>query len=149
MLQLTHLQIIQCLTPLILTLWLLGPCSFNVIFSSKATQEIHNHINILPKIIRLLQLNAIAQPPESHTNTILMLLLPPLTPYAKMSIEDFCGQFSLSVNIIECLCANGYSGSHVIQYIKIGELQSMAFKPGEIAELKEAVHVWVTSNDTL
>jgi len=115
----------------------------------KAAQEIHNHINIPPEIIRLLQPNAIAQPPESRTNAIPMLLPPPLTPGAKMLIKDFCGQFSLSVDILECLHANSYSGSHVIQHIEISELWSMAFKPGEIAELKEAVHVWATSDDTL
>ena len=78
-----------------------------------------------------------------------MLLLPPLTPGAKMSIKDFCGRFLLSVDILECLRANSYSGSHVIQHIEISELRSMAFKPGEIAELKEVVRVWATSDDTV
>ncbi|KAF8223476.1 hypothetical protein L208DRAFT_1128111, partial [Tricholoma matsutake] len=87
-----------------------------------------------------LQLNA--EPPESCANTAPMLLPPPLTPGTKMSIEDFCGWFSLSAEILERLHANSYSGSHVIQHIEIGELWTMAFKPGEIAELKEAVHVW-------
>jgi hypothetical protein len=116
---------------------------------AKAAQEIHNHINIPPEIVRLLQPNAIAQPAESRANTAPMLLPPPLTPGAKMTIEDFCGRFSLSVEILERLRANGYSGSHVIQHIEIGELRTMAFKPGEIAELKEAVRVWATSDDSV
>ncbi|KAF8237293.1 hypothetical protein L208DRAFT_1248561 [Tricholoma matsutake] len=78
-----------------------------------------------------------------------MLLPPPLTPGAKMTIKDFCDRFSLSVEILEHLHANGYSGSHVIQHIEIGELQTMALKPGEIAELKEAVCVWATSDDSV
>ena len=36
-----------------------------------------------------------------------MLLPPPLKPGVEMSIEDFCGQFSLSVEILKCLCDNG------------------------------------------
>ena len=116
---------------------------------AKAAQEIHNHINIPPEVVRLLQLNALTQPPESYANTAPMLLPPPLTPGTKMSIEDFCSQFSLSVEILECLCANGYSGSHIIQHIEIGKLWTIAFKPGEITELKEAVHVWATSDDSI
>lgn len=76
-----------------------------------------------------------------------MLLPPPLTPGMKMKIEDFCSRFSLSAEILERLHANGYSGSHVIQHVEISELRAMAFKPGEIAELKEAVRIWATSND--
>ena len=112
-------------------------------------QEIYNHINIPPEIVRLLQLTAITQPPESqaHANATPMLLLLPLTPGMKMKIEDFCSQFSLSAEILEHLCANSYSGSHVIQHVKISKLWAMAFKPGEIAELKKVVRIWATSND--
>jgi len=66
-----------------------------------------------------------------------------------MTIEDFCGWFSLSIEILERFCVNGYSGSHVIQHIEIGKLWTMAFKPGEIAELGEAVRIWVTSDDSV
>jgi hypothetical protein len=124
-------------------------CRLQLNAEAKAAQEIHNHINIPPEIIRLLQPNAIAQPSESHANTAPMLLPPTLTPGVKMTIEDFCGQFSLSVEILKHLRANGYSGSHVIQHIEIGELRTMAFKPGEIAELKEAVRIWATSDDSI
>ena len=91
---------------------------------AKAVQEIHNHINIPPEIVRLLQPNAITLPSEPHANITPMLLPPPLTPGAKMTIEDFCGQLLLSAEIIEHLCVNGYSGSHVIQHIEIGVLCS-------------------------
>ena len=66
-----------------------------------AAQEIHNHINIPPEIVRLLQPNALTQPPESHANTAPMLLPLSLTPGTKMLIEDFCSQFSLSADILE------------------------------------------------
>jgi hypothetical protein len=115
---------------------------------AKAAQEIHNHINIPPEIVRLLQPTAIIPESLAHINATPMLLLPPLTPGAKMTIEDFCSQFSLSAMILERLHANGYSGSHIIQHVEISELWAMAFKPGEIAELKEAVHIWATSNDS-
>jgi hypothetical protein len=75
-----------------------------------------------------------------------MLLSPSLKPGAKMTIEDFCDHFSLSPEILERLHKNGYSGTHVIQHIEIGKLRSMDFKPGEIAELKEAVRVWAIAN---
>jgi hypothetical protein len=117
---------------------------------AKAAPEIYTHINIPPEIIRLLQPNARSPPPESRSTAMpsTMLLPPPLKPGAKMSIEDFCNRFSLSVNILERLRANGYSGSHVIQHIEIAELRMMAFKPGEIAELKEAVCIWAIPNDS-
>jgi hypothetical protein len=117
---------------------------------AKAAPEIHNHISIFSEIIKLLQPNARSPPPESRSAAMpsTMLLPPPLKPGAKMSIENFCDQFSLSVDILERLHANGYSGSHVIQHIEIAELRMMAFKPGEIAELKEVVHVWVMPNDS-
>jgi hypothetical protein len=114
---------------------------------AKAAQEIHTHINIPPEIVRLLQPNSVSLPSgsQAYANTTPMLLPPPLVPGTKMTIEDFCTQFSLSAEIRERLRANGYSGSHVIQHIEIGELRAMAFKPGEIAELKEAVRVLATS----
>jgi hypothetical protein len=71
-----------------------------------------------------------------------MLLPLALKPGSKMTIEDFCTNFSLSNAILECLRKNKYSGSHVIQHIEIGKLKSMQFLPGEIAELKEAIQVW-------
>jgi len=37
------------------------------------------------------------------------------------------------------------ASTHIIHHIKIGELRSMGFKPGEIAELKEAMHSWATT----
>jgi hypothetical protein len=115
---------------------------------AKAVQEIHNHINIPPEFVRLLQLTAIIPESQAHVNATPMLLPPPLTPGAKMTIKDFCSRFSLSAMILECLHANGYSGSHVIQHVEISKLWAMAFKPGEIAELKEAVHIWETSDDS-
>ena len=120
---------------------------------AKAVPDIHTHINIPPEIIRLLQPNARSPPPESRGAAMqpmpsTMLLPPSLKPGAKMSIEDFCNQFSLSVEIFERLRENGYSGSHVIQHIEIAELRMMAFKPGEIAELKEAVRIWAMPKET-
>ena len=75
-----------------------------------------------------------------------MLLPRSLKPGMKMTIEDFCTHFSLSAEILERLRKNGYSGTHVIHHIEIEELRSMDFKPGEIAELKEAVRAWATAD---
>jgi hypothetical protein len=89
---------------------------------AKAAQEIHNHINIPSEIIRLLQLTAIIPESPAHINATPMLLPPSLAPGAKMTMEDFCSQFLLSAMILECLHANSYSGSHVIQHIEISKL---------------------------
>ena len=112
---------------------------------AKAAQEIHNHINLPPELLGLLRPHSAAQPPGSHPIPP-MLLPPPLKPGLKMSIEDFCNQFALSAEILERLRKNGYSGTHVFQHIEIGELRSMDFKPGEVAELKEAVRVWAIAD---
>lgn len=105
------------------------------------SQQFHNHINIPPEILGLFHAPATAPPPPiiAPHHAVPVLLPPALEPGPKMTIEDFCTNFSLSNAILECLCKNGYSGSHVIQHIEIGELKSMQFLPGEIAELKEAV----------
>ncbi|KAF8224090.1 hypothetical protein L208DRAFT_1313391, partial [Tricholoma matsutake] len=87
----------------------------------------------------------LSQHSESHLSPP-MLLPHSLKPGMKMTIENFCTHFSLSTEILECLQKNGYSGTHVIHHIKIEELRSMDFKPGEIAKLKEAVCAWATAN---
>lgn len=106
------------------------------------TQEIHNHMHIPPELLGVFRPQATA--PTAAQDTVPMLLPSALNPGPKLTIEEFCAIYSLSNEILSRLRENGYSGSHVIQHIEIGELRSMQFKPGEIAELKEAVRVWAT-----
>ncbi|KAJ7462520.1 hypothetical protein FB451DRAFT_1180812 [Mycena latifolia] len=78
--------------------------------------------------------------PPSHEHD---MLLPPNTqaPF-RLSVNDFCAQFDLDNSIRDKLTANGYKNAGVFYLIKLSELISMDFLPGEIAELRDAVRQW-------
>ena len=71
-----------------------------------------------------------------------MLLPNQYEPGLTITIEEFCARSELDDSILAKLKDNGYSHTHTFKYIEVSELRSMGFKPGKIAELKEAVRLW-------
>jgi hypothetical protein len=106
--------------------------------------QIHNYISFPDNLFALLanKSNLPVAPPESCSTLSAMLLPNEYQPGLTYSIEEFCTQFKLSNLILTKLKDNGYSCTHTIKFIEVSELQSMGFKFGEIAELKEAVWLW-------
>ena len=70
------------------------------------------------------------------------LLLPGLAaPGPCLTLQQFCGEYSLSDAVYHKLNENGHTSSNTISYIWVSELKEMGFKHGEIAAMKDAVHV--------
>ncbi|KAJ7800603.1 hypothetical protein B0H13DRAFT_1932559 [Mycena leptocephala] len=78
-----------------------------------------------------------ALPPLVHTTHDHSMLLPPNTKVGvSISIANFCHDYDLDVGISTKFSTNGYKNTSVFYLIKITDLQSMKFLPGEIAELR-------------
>ena len=74
------------------------------------------------------------------------LLLPRLAaPGPRLTLQQFCSEYSLSNAVYHKLDENGYTGSNTISYIQVSELKEMGFKHGEIAAMKDAVRQWILS----
>ncbi|KIM60028.1 hypothetical protein SCLCIDRAFT_125179 [Scleroderma citrinum Foug A] len=74
------------------------------------------------------------------------LLLPgSAAPGPRLTLQQFCGKYSLSDAVYHKLNENGYTSSNTISYIRVSELKEMGFKHSEIAVMKDAVQQWISS----
>jgi hypothetical protein len=112
----------------------------------QASTQIHNHFSLPDSFFGLLS-NTLPGPTNTpaivSNSQMLLLIAQPSGP--KLTIADFCRNYSLSDSICARLTENGYSGTHTFSYIEVGDLKEMGFKGGEIAELKHAVATWASS----
>ncbi|KAJ7639649.1 hypothetical protein DFH06DRAFT_1138372 [Mycena polygramma] len=115
-----------------------------------AAPTINNHFTIPDRLLDLVRPQAAvaAAPPVALQPSFIPhhahpMLLPPNTEVGPpMTIADFCTLYELDAEILAKLTKNGYKNSGVFFWIKIADLETMVFLPGEIAELREAVRQW-------
>lgn len=82
-------------------------------------------------------------PAPALTSVQQLMLLPPGTTVGdRLSIGTFCQLYDLDASIAEKFGNNGYRNTSVFYLIKLEELTTMNFLPGEIAELRDAVRLW-------
>lgn len=65
-----------------------------------------------------------------------------LHPGPCIQIDEFCDLYHLGENIVRQLKENGFTGTQAFHFIETKDLKDMGFKPGEIADLKDAVEAW-------
>lgn len=85
-----------------------------------------------------------------HDQTVIhhsSLLPPNLRPGARTDLAAFCARYELSDNILALLAEAKYTGTHAFRHIQVKDLQEIGFRPGEIADLKDAVLLWVNHVD--
>ncbi|KAF7326738.1 hypothetical protein MVEN_02592700 [Mycena venus] len=117
--------------------------------ATPAAPIIHNNFSFPDGLVDLLR-GGPAHPSATTPTTSSSLsaaentmLLPPNTGVgARMPISDFCERYDLGTSIAEKLTNNGYKYSSVFYLIKLSELKEMEFRPGEVAELRDAVGQW-------
>jgi hypothetical protein len=63
-------------------------------------------------------------------------------PGLDMPIAQFCAEFGVEAETENRLLANSYPHARLFRYITIGELTTMKFLNGEIANLRDAVQRW-------
>ena len=74
------------------------------------------------------------------------LLLPgSAVPRPHLTLQQFCGEYSLSNAVYHKLNENSYTGSNTISYIQVSELKEMGFKHSEITAMKDAAQQWISS----
>lgn len=79
------------------------------------------------------------QPP-----TMANLIPSHLHPGPRIPIDKFCNLYDLGENIVRQLKENGFMGTQAFRFIETKDLKDMGFKPGEIADSKDAIEVWAT-----
>ena len=103
--------------------------------------QIHNHITLPDNLFTMLQGQRDAgHDPVRSPSTLLLPNECQAGP--TYTVDDFCHLYELDDKICTRLKDNGYARTHTFKYIETSELKTMGFKLGEIAELKEAVHMW-------
>ena len=61
---------------------------------------------------------------------------------ARIALEEFCTLYNLSESVHMKLEENGYIGSWTLPFADVQDLRDVGFKPGELAQLKDAVLQW-------
>jgi hypothetical protein len=68
--------------------------------------------------------------------------LKPAHPYL---LNDFCKTYHLSLDVLARFTEQGFTALNQLCYISLSDLRGMAFKPGEIASIQDAIAVWTAS----
>ncbi|KAJ2936270.1 hypothetical protein H1R20_g822, partial [Candolleomyces eurysporus] len=86
----------------------------------------------------------LAAVPTRHTGAIDSDSLIPFGQQSgeRLSLSDFCTRYDLPSAILTRLEENAYRNSSGLRFVRIPELVTMGFKPGEIADLRDAVEQW-------
>jgi hypothetical protein len=63
-------------------------------------------------------------------------------PGPKITITEFCVRHGLSKSILERFNENAFTGTQAFRHMQEVELRTMLFKPGEIADIKDAIETW-------
>ena len=107
-------------------------------------------------LVALLRPAAPAMPPYPYVQPQLAPL--PITPASDMLLPSshsiglsaplaaFCSQYNITDTVQKKLADEGYTDSHLLQYVSVSELKEVGFKNGEIASLKYAVAKWSVPN---
>ncbi|KAJ7255577.1 hypothetical protein C8J57DRAFT_1345236 [Mycena rebaudengoi] len=110
-----------------------------------AAPTINNNFTLPDGLVNLLR-PAPPTAPIPHLVTLpaaqSMLLPPNMQVGERLPIPDFCQRYDLDDSIAHKLTTNGYKTAAVFYLIKLEDLPTMNFLPGEIAELRDAVQRW-------
>jgi hypothetical protein len=63
-----------------------------------------------------------------------------------MTLPEFCTLYKITNAVQKKLVEEGYTDSHLMQYVSVAELKEAGLKNGEIASLKYAVARWSVPN---
>jgi hypothetical protein len=86
------------------------------------------------------------QPPPSAAPTSDMLLPASRSVGCPMTLPEFCTLYKITDAVQKKLVEEGYTDSHLMQYVSVAELKEAGLKNGEIASLKYAVARWSVPN---
>jgi hypothetical protein len=59
-----------------------------------------------------------------------------------MPLIEFCSLYNITKTVHQKLADEGYTDSHLMQYVSVAELKEAGLKNGEVASLKYAVARW-------